>query len=638
MRLWIVLITLAIIPVFANAQAKTSYAREMGNTVMSIWKDSLSLNDKDVKWSYDQSVVLKGIEGLWQATGDGKYFNYIQKSMDHFVDDEGNIRTYKFDNLTLDNIAPGKNLLLLYRVTGKKKYLNAVNILRKQLNSQPRTHEGGFRHKKIYPNQMWLDGSYMAEPFYAEYAATFHEDSDYNDIAHQFILMEKKSRDNKTGLLYHGYGAAKEEKWADKHTGRSPNFWATAMGWYGMGLVDVLENFPNDNYQKKELIIILNRFATAIAKVQDNKTGLWCLWWDVLDKPGKEKNYPEASASCMFVYALAKGVRLGYLPSSFLAFAEKGYAGIIKNFIKTDANGQLNWYGAVRVSGLGGKPYRDGSYNYYTSEKVVENDAKGVGAFLLASNEMEMLPTLSLGKGKSVLLDGYFNHETKKDVTGKTIQWHYVWNEMDNGGYSMFANVFHKYGVKTKSLLAAPSAENLKNASIYIIVDPDTEKESDHPNYIQNADVDVIYNWVKGGGVLLLFSNDSGNVEFEHYNKLAEKFGIQFNYDSKNKVTGETFEMGTIKVPAANKILKTAKQIYIKEYASLSVKVPAVTELQDSANKVIAVAKLGNGTVFAVGDPWFYNEYDDGRKIPMYLENYKASEDVVKWAIGQTRK
>lgn len=635
MRLLISLLTLIIAPVFVNAQGETSYAQEMGNTVMSIWKDTPSSNDKEVKWSYDQSVVLKGIEGLWQATGDGKYFSYIQKSMDPFIDDEGNIRSYKFDNLTLDNIAPGKNLLLLYRVTGKKKYLDAVNLLRKQLNSQPRTHEGGFWHKKIYPNQMWLDGLYMAEPFYAEYAATFHEDSDYNDIAHQFILMEKNSRDNKTGLLYHGYDASKEEKWADKQTGRSPNFWGRAMGWYGMGLVDVLEHFPNDQKQKAELINILNRFATAIAKVQDKKKGLW---WDVLNKPGQEKNYPEASASCMFVYALAKGVRLGYLPSSFLAVAKKGYAGIIKTFIKTDANGQLNLEGTVCVSGLGGKPYRDGSYNYYTSENIVENDEKGVGAFLLASNEMEMLPTLSIGKGKSVLLDGYFNHETKKDVTGKTIQWHYVWDELDNGGYSMFGNVFHKYGVKTKSLLVEPTADNLKNASIYVIVDPDTQKESEHPNYVRSDDVNAIYNWVKGGGVLLLFSNDSGNVEFEHFNKLAEKFGIQFNYDSKNRVTGEKFEMGAIKVPADNKILKTAKQIYIKEYSSLSVKVPAVTELQDGDNKVLAVAKIGKGTVFAVGDPWFYNEYDDGRKIPMYLENYKASEDVVKWAIAQTSK
>lgn len=635
MRLWIPILALIIAPVFANAQAKVSYAQEMGNTVMTIWKDSLSSNDKPVKWSYDQSVVLKGIEGLWQATGDGKYFSYIQKSMDHFVDDAGNIRTYNFDNLTLDNIAPGKNLLLLYRVTGKKKYLDAVNILRKQLNSQPRTHEGGFWHKKIYPNQMWLDGLYMAAPFYAEYAATFHEDSDYNDIAHQFILMEKNSRNNKTGLLYHGYDASKEEKWADKQTGRSANFWGRAMGWYGMGLVDVLDHFPEDQNQKIVLVNILRRFATAVENVQDKKTGLW---WDVLDKPGKEKNYPEASASCMFVYALAKGVRLGYLPSSFLAVAKKGYAGIIKNFIKTGANGQLNLEGTVGVSGLGGKPYRDGSYSYYTSEKVVENDAKGVGAFLLASNEMEMLPTLSIGKGKSVLLDGYFNHETKKDVTGKSIQWHYVWDELDNGGYSMFGNVFHKYGVETKSLLVAPTADNLKNASIYVIVDPDTEKESEHPNYVQSDDVNAIYNWVKAGGVLLLFSNDSGNVEFEHFNKLAGKFGIQFNYDSKNRVIGEKFKMGTIKVPADNKILKTAKQIYIKEYSSLSVEAPAVTALQDGENKVIAVAKVGKGTVFAVGDPWFYNEYDDGRKIPVYLENYKASEDVLKWALAQTKK
>src|SRR6185312_4849148 len=151
----------------------------------------------------------------------------------------------------------------------------------------------------------------------------------------------------------------------------------------------------------------------------------------------------------------------GFLPASFLPVAKKGYDGIIKNFIKKDASGQINLYGTVSVSGLGGKPYRNGSYEYYTSEKVVENDPKGVGAFLLASNEIEMLPTLASGKGKTVLLDYYFNHETKKDVNGKTIQWHYVWDELDNGGYSMFGNIFHKYGVQTKSLAVAPSQENL---------------------------------------------------------------------------------------------------------------------------------------------------------------------------------
>ncbi|HWH62187.1 MAG TPA: glycoside hydrolase family 88 protein, partial [Ginsengibacter sp.] len=524
---------------------------------------------------------------------------------------------------------------LLYNVTGKKKYLDAVQTLRKQLSSQPRTNENGFWHKKIYPNQMWLDGLYMAEPFYTEYANTFHEDSDYNDIATQFILMEKNARDIKTGLLYHGYDASKEEKWADKQTGLSPNFWGRAMGWYGMGLVDVLEDFPNDNPHRKELVDILNRFARAVANVQDKKTGLW---WDILNMPGKEKNYVEASASCMFVYALAKGVRLGFLPTSFLPVAKRGYGGIIKNFIKTDSNGQMNLYGTVSVSGLGGKPYRDGSYDYYTSEKVVENDPKGVGAFLLASNEIEMLPTLSLGKGKTVLLDYYFNHETKKDVTGKTVQWHYIWDEQDNGGYSMFGNVFHKYGVQTKSLAVAPSQDNLKNANIYIIVDPDTEKESEHPNYVEDNDINAIYDWVKKGGVLLLFSNDSGNVEFTHFNRLAAKFGIQFNYNSKNKETGTNFEMAAVNISSGNTIFKKEKKVYIKEYSSLSVQPPAVAVLKQDGNIVVAVARIGKGTVFAVGDPWFYNEYEDGRKIPMDFENYHASEELVRWCLQQTNK
>jgi unsaturated rhamnogalacturonyl hydrolase len=635
MRITFSLFLLITVQAFANAQTKPSYATEMANTVMTIWKDSLSSeNGKPAKWTYGQSVVLQGIEGLWKATGDGKYFNYIQKSMDFFIDENGNIRTYKYDNLTLNNIAPGRDLLLLYNVTGKKKYLNAVNLLRKQLHSQLRTNEGGFWHKKIYPYQMWLDGLYMAEPFYAEYANTFHEDSDFNDIARQFIIMERKARDAKTGLLYHGYDESREQQWANKQTGLSPNFWARAMGWYGMGLVDVLEKFPSGDPQKQKLINILNRFAVAITKVQDKKTGLW---WDILNKPDKEKNYPEASASCMFVYTLAKGVRLGFLPKSFLPVAKKAYAGIIKKFIKTDAKGQMNLYGTVSVSGLGGNPYRDGSYKYYTGEKVVVNDPKGAGAFLLAANEMEMLPMLSYGNGKTVLLDYYFNHETKKDVTDKTIQFHYVWEDKDNGGYSMFGNVFNKYGVQTKDLHVAPTLNNLKNADIYLIVDPDTEKESEHPNFIGKADVNTIYNWVKGGGVLLLFSNDSGNVEFTHFNRLAGKFGIQCNYDSKNRVTGNRYEMGTISINSGNRIFKTARKVYIKEYSSLSVQPPATSVLVDEKTVIVAVAKIGKGTVFAVGDPWFYNEYADGRKIPMSLENYKAAEDLVKWAIHQTK-
>ncbi|HXR82941.1 MAG TPA: glycoside hydrolase family 88 protein [Hanamia sp.] len=618
----------------SKAQTSKSYAKEMAKTVMTIWKDSLSNSaEKPVKWSYDQGVILKGIEGLWQQTGDGKYFDYMQKSMDHFVDNNGNIRTYQFDHYNLDNILCGRTLLTLFEVTGKEKYYKAASTLREQLRQQPRLSDGGFWHKKIYPNQMWLDGLYMAEPFYAEWAKAFHEDSAFNDIANQFILMEKHARDAKTGLLYHGYDESKKEQWANKTTGLSANFWGRAMGWYGMALVDALQYFPENHPKRKELINILNRFAAAVTKVQDNKTGLW---WDVLNYPNRKGNYPEASASCMFVYALAKGVRLGYLPSSYLPVAKKGYAGIIKNFI-TNGDGQTNLEGTVSVSGLGGKPYRNGSYEYYIKEKVVTNDAKGIGAFLLASDEMEMLPTLSLGKGKTVTLDYYFNHETKKDITGKTIQFHYVWDEKDNNGYSMFGNIFNKYGVHTNSLEVAPTLHNLKNSSIYVIVDPDDEKESQHPNYISENDINSIYTWVENGGVLLLFGNDSANVEFTHFNKLVARFGITFNFDCINKETGRNFEMAKIDVDPKNSIFKNVNKVYIKEYSSLSVKPPAHTILKEGNINVAAIAKIGKGAVFAIGDPWFYNEYTDGRKIPSDFQNYRAAEDLVKWALELTK-
>src|SRR4029079_12661212 len=213
-----------------------------------------------------------------------------------------------------------------------------------------------FWHKQIYPYQMWLDGLYMGEPFYAEYSAVFGEDN-WTDIANQFVWMETHARDPKTGLLYHGWDESKEQQWANKETGCSPNFWGRAMGWYGMAMVDVLDQFPANHPGRDSLIQILNRFAKAITAVQDPASGLW---YDILDMPKREKNYKEASASCMFVYALAKAVRKGYIPASYSGIAKKAYDGIIKEFIEIDASGQTNLKGTVSVSGLGGRPYRDG--------------------------------------------------------------------------------------------------------------------------------------------------------------------------------------------------------------------------------------------------------------------------------------
>ena len=628
----IIVIALLFFMLSAPAQNKNR-SEQLAATVMNTWKDSFSLDNKPVKWTYDMGVILKGFEGIWMNTGNAAYYNYIQKQMDVFINDDGSIKTYKQDEYNIDNVNNGKLLLLLYRVTLKEKYLKAAKLLREQLNHQPRTIEGGFWHKKIYPYQMWLDGLYMGEPFYAEYAWLAHEDTAFNDIANQFIRMEQHARDAKTGLLYHAWDESKQQQWADKTTGHSPNFWARAMGWYAAALVDALDYFPEQHPQRKTLIDILNRLVNAIEKVQDKQTGLW---YDILNLPTKEKNYPEASASCQFVYAIAKGVRKGYLPVVKIAIAKKGYAGIIKRFIKIE-NGQTNLYGTVKVSGLGGNPYRDGSYEYYMSEPVIINDPKGIGAFILASNEMEMLPSLPVGKGKTVLLDNYFNHETRKEANGDEVPFHYLWDEMDNNGYSIFGHVFNKYGVQTKTLTTAPTSQRLKAANIYIIVDPDTEKETKTPNYSQPNDIVAIQDWVKAGGVLLLMGNDSGNVEFQHFNQLAEKFGIHFNGDSKNKVQGNNFGQGAIMIPASHPVFTNPKKIYIKELSTIQASPPATIVLKNGDDNIIAVSRLGKGTVIAVGDPWLYNEYTDGRKLPAEYENYKAAADLVQWLIKQSK-
>jgi len=619
------------------------YAKDMASTVMNIWKDSFSLDGKAAKWTYDMGVILKGFEGLWLNTGDAKYYNYIQQQMDVFVQSDGSIRTYKPNEYNIDHVNNGKLLLLLYRVTLKDKYLKAANLLREQLRHHPRTNEGGFWHKKIYPYQMWLDGLYMGEPFYAEYAMLAQEDTAFNDIANQFIWMEQHARDAKTGLLYHAWDESKQMKWANPVTGLSPLFWARAMGWYATALVDALDYFPEAHPQQKALIDILNRLVSAIEKVQDKETGLWK---DILNYngTGKEKNYFEASASCQFVYAVAKGVRKGYLPAAKIDIAKKGYTGIVKKFVKTEnlptgqAGDQVNLYGTVKVSGLGGNPFRDGSFEYYMSEPVIVNDPKGIGAFLLASNEMEMLLTLSIGKGKTVVMDNYFNRETKDDAFGKKTVFHYKWWERDNGGFSFLGHVFNKYGVTTKTLDEEPSATNLKNASIYFLIDPDWPKENKTPNYIEQKHIDALYNYVKNGGVLVMMANDSNNVEFTNYNKLAEKFGIHWNEDMRHDVIDNQFELGALPISAGHPIFKTVRKVYIKQLCTQNLKKPATSVYTENGEVLMSVSKLGKGTVFAVGDPWFYNEYIDGRKIPAEYENYVAAEELVKWLLQQTRK
>ena len=610
------------------------YSQQMAQTAMNIWPDSFSMNGKAARWSYDQGVILKGIEGIWKLYGDPRYFNYIQHSMDHYVREDGTIKDYRKDEFNIDHLNNGKVVMFLYNTTWKPKYKKAIELMRSQLDDHPRTKEGSFWHKKIYPWQVWLDGLYMGQPFYAEYAKHYHQDTAFDDIARQFILIEQHTRDPKTGLLYHGWDESKTQKWANKETGNSPHFWARALGWYGVALVDVLDHFPAGHPGKDSVIGILNRFVTAVTKVQDAKSGVW---YDIVDLPNREKNYKEASASSMLVYTIAKAVRNGYVPAKYLQNAKKGYAGIIKEFIEVDANGQTNLKGTVTVSGLGGKPYRDGSYEYYMSERVIVNDPKGMGAFIMCSVEMEMAALPKPGKGKQVILDAWFNNEWRKDLYGFNARRHYTWDDTEHGGISLLGNIWESYGARLATLETAPEAANLKGSAVYIIVDPDGPKDNKAANYVNETDASNIAAWVKAGGVLLLMGNDSANCDLQHFNKLANKFGISFSAKSINMVKGSEFETGAVFNNAPNPVFKQTKKMYLKELSVLEVKPPAKALLSKQGDIIFATAKYGKGTVFAVGDPWIYNEYTDGRKIPAEYENFLAANELVQWLLKQSK-
>jgi unsaturated rhamnogalacturonyl hydrolase len=343
------------------------------------------------RWDYTAGVVLLAIDRVATSIRSEPFRAYVRRNVDRFVQPDGTISGYKLDEFNLDQIAEGRVLLPLYSRTRDERYRKAAATLRQQLRQHPRTAEAGFWHKKIYPQQMWLDGLYMAEPFYAEYAREFGERSAFDDVARQFFLVARHTRDPRTGLLYHGWDAAKAQPWANRETGLSASFWGRAMGWYMMGLVDALDYFPREHRDRDSLIRLLKDAAQAAARVQDPVTGLW---WQVLDEPNRTGNYLEASASSMFVYAMAKGARMGYLDASYRRIAERGFDGLIANLVKVGADGRPSLTNICQVAGLGGAlrkdgTARDGSYAYYVSEPVVADDYKGVGPFIMAAQELK---------------------------------------------------------------------------------------------------------------------------------------------------------------------------------------------------------------------------------------------------------
>lgn len=369
----------------AQISNQLKWSERMALSIMKRHPESYQIDDKKTpQWDYVHALVLTSFEALYKNTNNQKYYNYIKQYADATIDQNGEVSSYKFDTYNIDMVTAGRLLFNLYTTTKDTRYLKVMQLLRKQITEQPRTASGGFWHKKIYPNQMWLDGLYMGEPFYAQYTTQFENGVKLDDIAYQFELIQLHATDPKTGLLYHGWDESKQMPWADKTTGCSPNFWSRSIGWYVMALVDVLDYFPENHPKRKSLIGYLNAISNSLVQFQDPSG----LWYQVTDKGGSEGNYLESSGSSMFAYAMAKGVNKGYLPMKFKAIANKAFDGLTTQLIKTDPDGQIHITNACAVSGLGGNPYRDGSYTYYVNERKKDNDPKATGSFILAALEL----------------------------------------------------------------------------------------------------------------------------------------------------------------------------------------------------------------------------------------------------------
>jgi unsaturated rhamnogalacturonyl hydrolase len=362
------------------------WSERMAKSIMKRFPKASDVdNHKKINWNYKHGLLALSFEKLYQKTGDEKYFEYEKGYADDLIDKEGNILGYKMEKYNIDNINAGKILFFMYEKTKDERYLTAIKTLRKQLDDHPRTNSGGLWHKKIYPNQMWLDGLYMGQPFYARYISEYENGKNFDDVAHQFEVCYKQTLDEKTGLLLHAWDESKQMGWADKQTGKSPNFWSRSLGWYVMALVDVLDYFPQDHPKRKMLIEQLNDLSTALVKVQD-KSGIW---YQVPNFPNREGNYLEASGTAMFAYAFAKGVNKGYLPEGFKVSANKAFDGLVKELIKVDEDGEIHLNQTCKGAGLGGNPYRDASFEYYIGEAKRVDNLHGTGPFILAALELD---------------------------------------------------------------------------------------------------------------------------------------------------------------------------------------------------------------------------------------------------------
>ncbi|HWE86813.1 MAG TPA: DUF4350 domain-containing protein [Terracidiphilus sp.] len=534
-------------------------------------------------WDLETGLRLEALEARWYSTADGEYFESARKVVDAALADP---------NWNAPGRSPypdallGRQLMLLYGVTQKPAYYAAAKQLRDRL--APRC--GLTAESASEPNSADAQQPCVAQAFLAGYAAEFQQPKDFAAIARSFAAANATA------------------------AGVSTNEPIFGLAWMAASLADALASFPADDPERGQALTALNQAAAALARHRDARSGVLRL------TSAKTSGAAPPTVDWLYVYALLKGVRLGYLPSHFATDAARAWQAALAGYVELDSARHL-----IILQSEHAAPGNAGSQ-------------PGLGAFLLASTEMDLAPRSATGHRAIVLLDAWYNSQRRKNAAGQPESYHYKWNDFSNSGYSLLGHMLRSRGLKTETLPAAPTAENLRDASYYLIVSPDIPVKNPNPHYMSHADAEAVAAWVRRGGVLILMENDPPNADIEHLNLLADRFGIHFDNVLHHHILGEHVEDGRIPVAGGGPLFERPHTLYMKDTCAISLSGSATALLRDRGDVVMAAARYGRGTVFAAVDPWLYNEYTDGRNNPAIynqFDNFAAGTELVRWLIQQ---
>ena len=523
-------------------------------------------------------MQILGLDAEWYNTADGDYFRYVRQTIDAYLDAHPDGANEKQPDDPMRDALLGEAALQLYRVTLKSRYYDAASHLRGQLAPLC-----GIASESRGPAQKSGDASTsvcVAAPFLAEYASVFQSPQDFAAITNSILKWD---------IAIHS-----------KSSGRD-GFTTKNESYLAMALVDALPYYPHDDAGREQLVAVLNRIADGIDKHHDAVPGS-----------------PESA--CLAIYAIFKGVRLGYLPPQLAKSAERAWSSFEKDFVQDTADGSV----ALR--------------NPSTIGQEHSSSSPGIGALLLASTEADHASASTLARGQTVMLDAWYNSQQRKNPAGQMESFHYKWSDQSDSGYSLLRHMFQSYGAATDTLYSAPTRDKLSKAQFYIIVSPDIPVKNPNPHYMTDPDAAEIASWVHEGGVLILMENDPPNADISHLNLLADRFGIHFDDVLIHHIIGEQVADGTIPVNPGGPLFHQPHTLYMKDTCAISVHGAAMALLRDRGAIVMATAKYGRGTVFAAVDPWVYNEYTDGRRNPQIygqFDNFAGGKELVLWLLEQ---